>query len=206
MPPDCVRYGETWAEHHPGWEIRQWGEEDLPPLRNQGLYDRAAELVPEPNIGQFLADVARYELLWRFGGVYVDADFECLRSIEGLLEGVECFAVWEEQDLWAANGLMGAVPGHPFLDLLIRVLPAHVESRRGQRPNRSSGPQYLTKMLRAHGDGVAVLPERLFFPYSYRDIGDPEKTTPPWPERFHAVHHWHNRRRSLARAEARGRP
>ena len=33
------------------------------------------------------SDILRLELLWREGGVYVDTDFECLRSIEPLLDG-----------------------------------------------------------------------------------------------------------------------
>ena len=47
-------------------------------LVNQDFYDRAVEK-------NLLSDIARYEVLMLFGGVYVDADSECLRSIDQLL-------------------------------------------------------------------------------------------------------------------------
>ena len=34
------------------------------------------------------ADVLRYEILRRHGGVYVDVDVECLRPLDDLLTGV----------------------------------------------------------------------------------------------------------------------
>ena len=39
--------------------------------------------------GIFLADFGRYMVLHRFGGVYVDLDYECLKNIEPLLDGCE---------------------------------------------------------------------------------------------------------------------
>lgn len=31
------------------------------------------------------SDILRYEILCQFGGIYVDCDFECLKSFDGLL-------------------------------------------------------------------------------------------------------------------------
>jgi inositol phosphorylceramide mannosyltransferase catalytic subunit len=201
LPDAYAAYGETWRSHHPGWEYRLWTDDNLPAMRNRDLYDRADELTPAHNIGQFRADVLRYELLWSFGGVYVDVDFECLASIEHLLDGVDAFAAWEVQDRWIANGLMGAEPGHPFIDRLITGLEASAEHHRGQRPNIAVGPQYLTQQYRRQTDGLTVLPARLFYPYLYSDIGTPREHG-PWPGAL-AVHHWANRRRTLARGARR---
>jgi mannosyltransferase OCH1-like enzyme len=42
------------------------------------------------------ADILRYEILWQFGGIYLDADFVCLRPFDALVESFaaspqECF-------------------------------------------------------------------------------------------------------------------
>jgi mannosyltransferase OCH1-like enzyme len=197
LPEQYAAYTRTWQDLHPGWEYRLWTDDNLPAMRNRHVYDRAAELVPPVNIGQFRADVLRYELLWSFGGMYVDVDFECLTNLEHLLEEVEAFAAWEVQDQWIANGLMGAEPGHPFIDRLITGLPASAEHHKGQRPNISVGPQYLTRLYRRHPDELTVLPTRLFYPYLYSDIGT-DREHGPWPDAV-AIHHWANRRRTLAR-------
>ena len=81
-------YGDTWRNHHPGWEMRLWTEDDLPEL---GLTEALARGRHQAE----RADVLRYELLERFGGVYVDIDFECMRSLEPLLDGVEAFAAFQ---------------------------------------------------------------------------------------------------------------
>ena len=49
-----------------------------------GLRNRDAYLAA-PNFGQ-KADILRYELLERYGGVYVDVDMECLQSLDPLLD------------------------------------------------------------------------------------------------------------------------
>jgi len=197
LPAEYAAYTQTWQAIHPAWEHRLWTEDRLPAMRNRDLYERAEELVPEHSVWQFRSDVLRYEILWAFGGVYVDIDFECLTSIEDTIEGLEAFAAWETQDRWVNNAILGAEPAHPFIDRLITGLSASVEHHRGLRPNVSTGPQYLTGLWRRHRDELTVLDQRLFYPYSYADVGTPREHG-PFPGAV-AVHHWANRRRTLAR-------
>ncbi len=50
-------------------QFREWNVQLLY-LQKHGAYDQA------DNYG-FKSDIARYEILYRFGGVYVDTDYEC---------------------------------------------------------------------------------------------------------------------------------
>jgi mannosyltransferase OCH1-like enzyme len=201
LPAEYAAYAQTWQRHHPGWEYRLWTDDNLPVMRNRDLYDRAEELTPAANVGQFRADVLRYELLWSFGGVYVDIDFECLAPLDDHTADLEAFAAWEVQDTWIANGLMGSEPGHPFIDRLISGLEASAVHHRGQRPNIAIGPQYLTRTYRRHASELTVLAARRFYPYLYHQVGT-DAEHGPWPEGTIAVHHWANRRRTLARGRA----
>ncbi len=85
MPALFARFGATRLEHHPRWEMRLWTDADLPALGLDGFAGRTRTLSE-------LLNLMRYEILARHGGVYVDTDFECLRSIEPLLRGVDAFA------------------------------------------------------------------------------------------------------------------
>lgn len=64
---------DTWSvnfmQQNPGYTYVLWRDEDLENLqmRNRALYD-AEKTLPGK------ADIARYEILHRYGGVYVDAD------------------------------------------------------------------------------------------------------------------------------------
>ena len=48
LPAEFAAFGETWAAHHPGWEMRLWTDANLPPLINQQAFDRAPTFAAEP--------------------------------------------------------------------------------------------------------------------------------------------------------------
>lgn len=192
MPEHLEAYGDTWHQHHPGWTHMLWTDENLPVLRNQRLYDEAEYLVPADAVGQFRADIARYDLILTHGGIWTDCDLEALRPVDDLVAGLDCFAAWEQERRWVNNAFMGATAGHPFLQALVDGLPGNVRRRRGARPNVMSGPQYLTGVYRRHAKHVTVLAKRLVYPYSWSDLGTPLEQG-PWPDAW-VVHHWHHRR------------
>lgn len=205
VPDHLATYRDTWRTHHPGWELNLWGDKQLRALNltNQHLIDQAHELVPPWGIGQFISDVARLELIHRFGGIYVDFDFEALTNIEPLIGDAAVFAAWEIDDVWLANGLIGSTPGHPFIGELIKRLPGSVKRRKGRRPAVVSGPKFLTRTYRAlEPADMVTLPQASVFPYGWEDLDTP-KAQPPWPPGTYAVHHWANQRAARANGERR---
>lgn len=191
--PEWTRvFAGTWDQ--PGWTVEQWDEErlreELFPLDNQPLYDRAEEIAPG-NEGQFRTDLARYELLYRRGGVYVDADFECLRPIDPLIGDLDCFAAWEKQDQYVNNAIMGCIPEHPFLGRLVVGLSFNVAAQLGHRPNVMTGPHYVTRTWDYFSAECYVFPEKLFYPYAYNELHRHKETF----DDAYAVHHWANQRR-----------
>lgn len=189
MPVHLEAYLATWVKVNPGWEHRIWREDDLGWLTNQALFDNAEWHTAR--VGQFRADVARYEILHRFGGVYVDCDFEARRPIGDLLVDVDCFAAWETEGVWINNAILGAAPGHPLFAELIRRLPGNVARRSGKPPNVVTGPQFLTPIARRHK--ITVFPAETFYPYLWNEL---ERGDEEFPDAY-AVHHWENRRSRL---------
>ncbi len=75
LPLEFEAYRASWRAHHPEWEFRLWEEDNLPgDLRTAAVYERERRPVER-------ADILRLELLWKYGGVYVDIDMECLRPL-----------------------------------------------------------------------------------------------------------------------------
>lgn len=196
----------AWSLLHPGWGSTLWtdgfewhGEHDvharpIEDLQNQDLFDRAEEIVGPNEVGQFRADVARLEILHRHGGVYVDCDMEARKSFAPLLVA-ECFAGFEDPECrWVNNAVFGAEAGHPFLAALIEALPASVAAaqRAGiRRPNRFSGPQFITPIWSSRfRESVTVHPSSCFYPYSWSAL---DRKGEDFPDAY-AVHHWAHRR------------
>jgi inositol phosphorylceramide mannosyltransferase catalytic subunit len=204
MPTAYHHYHESWAAYHPGWSVKLWTDEDLPSLlprmRNADLYQQ----LHDPRAK---ADVLRYEILYLFGGVYVDADMECLRSIEPLLVGLPhgtAFFAAREDGVQVNNAVLGARVGSPVLAFLLRNQVRWVEYV-GQRGYRnvwdSTGPNYLTAALGAYmkSDGgrthihVAIFEPSLFYPTHFSTPMEMSRAaTRHAIEMGHvyAVHHW----------------
>lgn len=187
--------GRTW--HKPGWEVHQYDRAPFG-LQNQALYDRAEDLAPGLE-GQFRSDILRLELLYIYGGVYVDADFSLITTIDDLLD-VEAFLAWEVQDKWVNNAIMGARPKHPFIGRLIDYLPDSVKRNEGRKPNSMTGPKYVTRMFRRWGKGVTVYDQAMFYPISWRDH-QVASYTPTAEAR--AVHWFNNKRQERGGVEPR---
>jgi mannosyltransferase OCH1-like enzyme len=177
LPGEYASYGESWQRHHPGWEMRLWTDFNLPELVNPDAFQRGRNPAEKAN-------VLRYELLLRTGGVYLDVDMECLRAIEPLLEGVSAFAC-RESDRRVGNAILGSVPGHPIM----RDAVTEVARTAGTgRQLETSGPSFFTNLLERHPD-VTVFPPELFYPLKFDD------RLLPYPRSFpdaYAIHYWHH--------------
>lgn len=197
MPDHLAAYVQTWRDVHPDWSMILWDEERLDATldRTLDLFRRAGELTS--HVGQFRADVARYELLWRFGGVYVDCDFEALRPIDSLvdnLDGAAMFAAWETDGVWVNNAIIGARPKAALLDAVIDGLADSVAEHPTARPNVQTGPQYLTPLVRRHADEVCLFPSSWFYPYLWNEL---DRQGEEFPDAY-AIHHWDNARKRVA--------
>jgi inositol phosphorylceramide mannosyltransferase catalytic subunit len=152
FPEEFARYQRTWLDHHPGWELRFWTEGNLPEgLRRPEAYERLRAPAER-------SDILRLELLWRFGGVYVDTDFECLRSIEPLLGNVEFFAA-DIDKRRVNNALIGSIPGHPILDRALSELqPREFHGY----DKEAAGPLFLDRLLEDYPE-ARIFDKRLFY-------------------------------------------
>lgn len=166
--PEAFRaYQASWLRHHPGWELTLWTEENLPgELRRPEARDRLRH-------GAERSDILRLELLWRFGGVYVDTDFECLRSLEPLIDGLDFF-VAEIGFGRINNAFMGAVAGHEILDRALDELRPRAFHGVDKA---AAGPEFLDPLLKQY-PGVTIFPAPLFYP-----------STPEQRRSAVAVHH-----------------
>lgn len=187
MPIEFLQFGESWLCHHPGWTLHTWTDAHVDRLINTEAFRRSAARSGKAN-------VLRYEILLHHGGIYIDTDFECLRNLEPLLQGVACF-VAEQSPGFANNAIMGAVPGHPFVRDLVRNLSGRVAGFAGLPSIKQSGPYYMNEVLRGRRD-VTIFPSELFYPYAWHERWRRHERF----ERAYAVHHWSLSWRKLNRS------
>jgi mannosyltransferase OCH1-like enzyme len=154
----------TWRDENPGFDYREWNDSSLSAfgLVNRNVYERFMS----EGIYDGAADVARVEILYRFGGVYVDADSIAVKPMRDDLLDRGFFAVREPESGMEERGLvgnacMGAVADHPVLERLIEAISRVVDVRPMWR---LTGPGALTDVLaRSLEPDINVLPAWIFY-------------------------------------------
>jgi inositol phosphorylceramide mannosyltransferase catalytic subunit len=164
LPGKYVDWTKSWERLNAGWHYHLWDEEAIVKI---GLVNERA-FRKSPSLGA-KSDLARYEILFRFGGVYADTDFECLRPLDGIVSRCSFFAgVLNQPSPSINNALMGSVPGHPLLRHLLTELSEPVVSRDGMSVISTSGASLLSKVffqrLPAPGHRDVVFPSTYFYP------------------------------------------
>jgi mannosyltransferase OCH1-like enzyme len=197
LPVRCQALQATWRKHHPDWEYRLWNESDIEQLGlfNKKAFDAALTWGEK-------SDIARYEILYRFGGLYSDTDFECVRSFDPLHRCLDFYAGLENGECLVGNALIGSAPGHPILKSCIETLQSAKQGESGwQHVCNRTGPGHVTRCVKEHvmqeesDIGHCVLmPTGYFFPW-YPYFGQvrtmQQALNSLRPETF-AVHHWHS--------------
>jgi hypothetical protein len=155
---------------HPDWDYRLHTSTQGFPETVQRVIDSIDP--PDGSKWSSIADVIRYWMLWKFGGVAVDADSECLRPLDDrFLTPVE-WACWENEQHCPgqiANGAMGARAG----SLLMARLVQRLEMRDPEDSAfRSFGPHFLTELAHGYRD-LTIYPSRYFTPWHYKKYPAP---------------------------------
>lgn len=179
-PPS--KWMDTWKKKNPDWEYKLWTEANLPQLKNQKQFDEANSYCGK-------ADIARPELLHEWGGVYIDADCECLNSLDIDLRKYPFFACYEQElarPCLVANGVVGCLPQHPLTKQWMETI-GDIENVNSKPHWVILGPYLFTLIVGiydlCHG-GITILPSYKFFPIHPSGIKYQGK------DKVYATHHW----------------
>jgi mannosyltransferase OCH1-like enzyme len=117
-PPEYQNFQESWGIKHPEWQWILWNEQKIKNnfstnLYNQTLFERAKY---NKNYAK-MADIARYEILYKFGGLYADCDCESIKPFDILNESYDFYSGIEHlaNGLVIGNALIGSQPKHPII-------------------------------------------------------------------------------------------
>lgn len=189
-PPEYIRdIWAKWRDLHPDWIFNLWDDATRPTLRHEELYRDVDRFSPKSHVWQFRTDLLRYELLYDYGGVWVDSDLEPLRPIDDLLD-CEAFCA-RESDRYVNCGFIASVRRGAFVHDVLSKLRPRILSMPTARSNKQIGPHLITDRVKHHPE-VRVLPRELVYPYSWDSLN--------WDGQHDAdaytVHHWHHKRTS----------
>lgn len=162
-------FRKNFMAKYPEWEYHLWRENDIADLK---LINRSEYELEEVLSGK--VNILRYELLYQFGGIYIDADSEWINNkpLQELIDSTNqtgIFAGWEDQEM-LANGVIGCSPYNPIMYYTIKLLGnTHYENRIiKNRPTWiSSGPRFFSEAILPFN--VTTFPVHYFSPISWHN-------------------------------------
>lgn len=219
LPNEYREYVESWKKFHPDWITIFWtdnslnydqGKEvlytfgqleqklasaqkgnrlviDVNQLNfdNRGLYNQAV------NYGE-KSDILKWEIVYRFGGVYTDIDFECLQPLDVYHHAYDFYTGIQPLDtniVQLGAALYGAIPHHPILKACVDTI------KNNQHINQiivKTGPIHFTKVFLSVAGKTGLrdiaLPATYFYPCGYEQRGS--KRDEWCCAESYAVHHW----------------
>lgn len=101
---------QTWKDMNPSCEYTLWTEENLAGFGF--INQKQIDAMPELN-GK--CDIMRYEILHRFGGVFMDADTKCIAPLDDFFfDTSDRFTCWENEDVGKdpESGMLLVASGH----------------------------------------------------------------------------------------------
>lgn len=161
-PP--LAWMDTWKEKHPDWEYRVYDNDYLLGRR----WRCQEQILTYYRRGRYegVADLMRYEILFKHGGFLPPADSTCLRDCGELFDRPALYSVWENEVKRPGylSPFYASIPGHPFLDIILDSRSS-VRPWRLRRPWKSVGNRFLGRIFREMApDNVIVLPSYTFNP------------------------------------------
>lgn len=148
--PKSVQYCiDSWKKYCPDYEIKEWNESNYDFEKNQYM----KEAYQEKKWG-FVPDYARLDIIYKYGGIYLDTDVEIVKSFDELLNQ-EAFMGFEEtgEGTYYVNcgQGFGAIPHHDIIKQA-RDLYEHVSFYNDDGTlNMLPSPHYTTQTLKEYG-------------------------------------------------------
>lgn len=155
---------QTWHDKNPSMKYILWTEREI---FDFGLrFKDKVEYLIGKGIYSGASDIIRIEILERLGGVYIDSDSICVKSIENAPFMNLDFFVGKDYDHkrkrfvnMVANGTIGSAPEHPILKEYLEKI-----SKSGCTKWWDMGGRMLTTCIT---DSKYILPTCTFYPENW---------------------------------------
>jgi len=173
----------SWSRYNPFWVHWFWTDRGFVSMllrhfpEYYDIYRKHAHKINR-------ADMRKYFLLYKEGGVIADLDLECVRRFDDAIMDSQCILarepevhavlIYGEADFdYVTPSFMACRPGHPFLKFVIDNLRAYTERTRSlsydEQILNGTGTMFLSEMLheyrRLYGiSDIYIAPSELFMP------------------------------------------
>lgn len=192
---------ESWRKHNPDWEYRFWTNDETAEFVH-AEYPDLWDLFQASALPVQKADIARYLIMHRFGGVYADIDTECFGSLDILADEDRVVLSQEPSEHWKPadlrgmkkiifSGTIASPAGHSFWPHVIEML---IRCRHAKKSVLdATGPMMLTGCVESFSEPemIALHSCHLFNPHDKNGVVSQSEEFGPYAPARISTHLWY---------------
>ena len=167
-----------FIKKHPEWKYYLWTDKEV----NKFTFKNKKEYELE-NTYAGKSDILRYEILNKYGGIYIDADSYWLgKELDDLINqtnytgffcGIECSknknkSLKCQSDYGLANGVIGSSKKNPIINYLVNSISKNYFKCKNQPAYKTTGPYFFDQIL--HYFNITIFPYYYFYPVYWHEI------------------------------------
>ena len=166
IPDKNKKWMESWKKYCPDYEIIEWNESNYDIGKN--LYMQQAY---EKKKWGFVPDYARLDIIYHYGGIYLDTDVELVGNLDELLYQ-KGFAGFEKETHVALGLGFGAVKGLPIIKEMMEQYNSYKFINEDGSLNMIAAPELQTRYLKTKGliangeyqilNDLTIFPSKMF--------------------------------------------
>jgi len=177
IPEKSKYFIQKIKQLHPNYEYKLWIDNDI----NSENFLNYKFIVKTSNYAQ-KADIMRYEILYRYGGIYLDIDFEILQNLDNLINGslVVCNEDEHINKYMSIGFIASTVNNSELLNCINNINTINWN----MHVNEATGPYYFRKCINL--ENANVLKTKNMYPIYYTE----KNKELILDDDIYGIHHW----------------
>lgn len=183
LPEFFSNLGETWKNCNPSWKYIFWDKSKMDYFVQESFPSFMSTINGFKHDVQRW-DVIRYLILYKYGGVYVDFDYECLESLDNLLRDKSCCFGLEprehaqlfKKEKVISNAFIAITPRHQFMEQILKTVQ-HSSSIANEKliyVLETTGPHMLVDLYDQYPkkEEISLIPSEFICPLTKMDVSN----------------------------------
>lgn len=189
IPEAFKKMALSWRNLHKDWKYVFWTDE----MNRDFIKEHFSYFLPVYDSYQYpilRVDAVRYFVLYKYGGFFIDMDFECLCSIDPIVANSVCVfgkeplehSVIHDKNYIISNAFMGAAPGFHFFNALCEELEQNkcITDHPNDKVLETTGPFMLTRLYEQYPkkEEISLLDAHVMYPLTKEELSGLQEGPP----------------------------
>jgi len=150
LPIQMKQSIDTWINLNPEYSYNFYDDKKCRTFIKNNFDNKVLNAYDKLIPGAYKADLWRYCVLYKYGGVYIDIDTITIKPLRDIIEPDDTFISSRDKNKDAIyNAFIASVPGHPFLYKMINYIIENIETNYyGNNSLEPTGPYGFGKVIK----------------------------------------------------------